>query len=462
MQRLRCESGPMSEGAVHRLNGFEDEAVAVPEHQELAEHGGGVNGESVALVADHGVRRPGRIVPPGHRARRRASARRSARSLPHAVAAMELDTRGISILLRAALSVPGAMDPKEVDLDTALGLLALPREVGAHPASGEPVLAGIGRYGPWVRHRATYAAIADDDDVLAIGLNRAVHLLGEKELRHRFHDRDAVGPGQDEVEQHERRLLGPHDLGELAMLAGHQRRIARPGERVAHVAQRLRVVVDHQHARLLRGRRKRPRALRGGAGRGPGRLGRGQREGEARALPGPAALGPDAPAMGLDQTLADGQPEPRRAGPGRAPARPGMPAEQMRQPIGRDAPSLVDHRERDMRPSRSADTRFGEDAGALRAALTSGLFSTCTMRPGSAIARGRSGARSMSTACRAPPERNAVRASSTSSPGSEGSGATESVPAPMRPASSRSSMSTLMRPACSSMMRRNCCVSGAP
>ena len=81
------------------------------------------------------------------------------------------------------MSVPGGMDPETVDLDTALGLLALPREVGAHPASGEPVLAGIGRYGPWVRHRATYAAIGDDDDVLTVGLNRAVHLIAEKEIR---------------------------------------------------------------------------------------------------------------------------------------------------------------------------------------------------------------------------------------------------------------------------------------
>ena len=59
------------------------------------------------------------------------------------------------------MSVPGGMDPDGIGLEAALKLLALPRGVGAHPASGQPILAGIGRYGPWVRHGATYAAIRD-------------------------------------------------------------------------------------------------------------------------------------------------------------------------------------------------------------------------------------------------------------------------------------------------------------
>ena len=88
------------------------------------------------------------------------------------------------------MSVPRAMDPEDIALDTALALLALPREVGTHPQSGEPILAGIGRYGPWLRHRHLYAAIPDDDDVLTIGINRAVHLVTEKEVR----DSRARGP----------------------------------------------------------------------------------------------------------------------------------------------------------------------------------------------------------------------------------------------------------------------------
>ena len=80
-------------------------------------------------------------------------------------------------------SVPGGMAPEDITLDTALGLLALPREVGDHPGSDEPILAGLGRFGPWVRHGTTYAAIPDDDDVLTIGINRAVALLADKEIR---------------------------------------------------------------------------------------------------------------------------------------------------------------------------------------------------------------------------------------------------------------------------------------
>ena len=81
------------------------------------------------------------------------------------------------------MSLPPALVPQDVDLDTALRLLALPRRVGLHPETGEPILAGIGRYGPWVRHAGTYAAIPGDEDVLAVGINRAVALIADKEIR---------------------------------------------------------------------------------------------------------------------------------------------------------------------------------------------------------------------------------------------------------------------------------------
>ena len=54
-------------------------------------------------------------------------------------------------------SLPKGLAPAAVDLETALQLLALPREVARHPESGEPILAGIGRYGPYVQHGKTYA-----------------------------------------------------------------------------------------------------------------------------------------------------------------------------------------------------------------------------------------------------------------------------------------------------------------
>ena len=51
-------------------------------------------------------------------------------------------------------------------LEKALALLSLPREVAKHPESGEPILAGIGRYGSYVQHGKTYANLGKDENVL--------------------------------------------------------------------------------------------------------------------------------------------------------------------------------------------------------------------------------------------------------------------------------------------------------
>jgi DNA topoisomerase-1 len=77
-------------------------------------------------------------------------------------------------------SVPKGTSPDDVDLTRALGLLSLPREVGRHPEDGEPIRASIGRFGPYVQHGRTYANLPPGDDVLAVGLNRAVTLIEEK------------------------------------------------------------------------------------------------------------------------------------------------------------------------------------------------------------------------------------------------------------------------------------------
>ncbi|SDG57089.1 type I DNA topoisomerase [Roseospirillum parvum] len=74
-------------------------------------------------------------------------------------------------------SLPKAMDPASVDLEKALGLLALPRRVGLYPDSGEDILAGIGRFGPYLKVGDTYVSLKGDDDVLTIGENRAVELI---------------------------------------------------------------------------------------------------------------------------------------------------------------------------------------------------------------------------------------------------------------------------------------------
>jgi len=74
-------------------------------------------------------------------------------------------------------SLPKGLDAMTLVLDQALALLALPRDVGIHPSSGEMISAGIGRYGPYLKFGATYISLPADDTVLNIGLNHAVELI---------------------------------------------------------------------------------------------------------------------------------------------------------------------------------------------------------------------------------------------------------------------------------------------
>jgi DNA topoisomerase-1 len=77
-------------------------------------------------------------------------------------------------------SLPKGSDPERMDLDRALDLLSLPREVGLHPESGKPITAGFGRFGPYVQHDGKYASLSTPEEVFSIGINRAVSLLAEK------------------------------------------------------------------------------------------------------------------------------------------------------------------------------------------------------------------------------------------------------------------------------------------
>jgi DNA topoisomerase-1 len=111
-------------------------------------------------------------------------------------------------------SLPKGMSASAVDLDKALALLALPKEVARHPESGEPILVGIGRYGPYVQHGKTYANIDKGDDVLELGGNRAIDLIVAKEsgAGGRRFGGGATVPGRD---------LGEHPTGgKLVVRAG--------------------------------------------------------------------------------------------------------------------------------------------------------------------------------------------------------------------------------------------------
>ncbi len=77
-------------------------------------------------------------------------------------------------------SLPKGWTPASLDLEQALRLLSLPREVGLSPDDGKPILAGLGKYGPYVQHDKTYASLGNIEEVFEVGLNRAVTLIAEK------------------------------------------------------------------------------------------------------------------------------------------------------------------------------------------------------------------------------------------------------------------------------------------
>jgi DNA topoisomerase-1 len=97
--------------------------------------------------------------------------------------------------------IPKGWNVDDITLESALKLLSLPREVGKSPEDGEPILAGIGRFGPYVQHGKTYANLDSSEDVLTIGLNRAVTLIAEKRANPGKGRRFGADPG---------RALGDH------------------------------------------------------------------------------------------------------------------------------------------------------------------------------------------------------------------------------------------------------------
>ncbi len=90
--------------------------------------------------------------------------------------------------------------------------MSLPREIGKHPETGEPITAGLGRFGPFVKHEKTYASLEAGDEVFDIGLNRAVTLIAEKILKGPSGRRFGADPGKP---------LGDHPtLGGVAVKSG--------------------------------------------------------------------------------------------------------------------------------------------------------------------------------------------------------------------------------------------------
>jgi DNA topoisomerase-1 len=108
--------------------------------------------------------------------------------------------------------IPKGTSPADLELERALKLLSLPREIGKHPESGLPITAGIGRFGPFVKHDKTYASLEAGDEVFDIGLNRAVTLIAEKVAKGPSRGRFGADPGKQ---------IGDHpSLGAVAVKSG--------------------------------------------------------------------------------------------------------------------------------------------------------------------------------------------------------------------------------------------------
>ena len=152
-------------------------------------------------------------------------------------------------------SLPRGVDGEQITLAQAMGLLSLPRLVGVHPETHEEIQAGIGRFGPYVRMGAVYGSLERDDDVLTIGMNRAVDLLAKKLASVR-----TIGPH-------------PHDKELVSVRKGRFGPYVQHGKTVANLARGVSMddmTLDEAVALLKeKGKTLRPRgagARRGGRG----------------------------------------------------------------------------------------------------------------------------------------------------------------------------------------------------
>jgi DNA topoisomerase-1 len=104
-------------------------------------------------------------------------------------------------------SIPKDVPVADIDLPWAVKLLSLPREVGTHPESGNPITASIGRYGPYLAHDGKYAKLGSTAEVFETGMNAAVAKLADA----------AAGGGRARGSREPLKVLGPHPRTELEL-----------------------------------------------------------------------------------------------------------------------------------------------------------------------------------------------------------------------------------------------------
>lgn len=81
-------------------------------------------------------------------------------------------------------SLPSGIKPEDVTLQDAVRYLLLPRELGAHPATGEPIVANSGQYGPYLAHAGDFRSLKGNDNPYDVTFKRALEIFSEpKQMR---------------------------------------------------------------------------------------------------------------------------------------------------------------------------------------------------------------------------------------------------------------------------------------
>ncbi|MBW8867363.1 MAG: type I DNA topoisomerase [Acidobacteria bacterium] len=159
-------------------------------------------------------------------------------------------------------SLTGGQTESTVTLEEAVKLLELPRELGAHPESGQPIVAGLGRFGPYVKHGDDYRSLTADDDLFTVDLARALALFaepkrgGRRTMAKRVIRQIEAGEGATPIQVLEGRY-GPYGSRRGVVHRRARSAVAAPARGV--VRRKWRPSHRRQSSRPLRARRRRRR-----------------------------------------------------------------------------------------------------------------------------------------------------------------------------------------------------------
>jgi DNA topoisomerase-1 len=156
----------------------------------------------------------------------------------------------------ARSGIPKGMNADNVDLEYALKLLSLPREIGTHPETGKTITANFGRYGPYVASDGQYASLESPEEVFTVGINRAVTLLAE---------RKAKGKGRRQAEALKDLGAHPESKASVKVLKGRYGPYVSDGttnatipEGIEPASVTMEQAVDWLAARAAKGGKKKP------------------------------------------------------------------------------------------------------------------------------------------------------------------------------------------------------------